>query len=162
MLVTVSVRTYRNILCVFFQAEDGIRDIGVTGVQTCALPISRRIGAGLRSSPERCASFCRCSWWWPPAYLRGSRTLPLCSYHTYAQLAHHGTSGVLSPVKVFTPLWDFVSRPDPAKIPGRTVAGSRAITASQNPKDATNPTVTTRLKLGKRCAGPLCQPWCAW
>src|SRR3712207_6864943 len=26
----------------FFQAEDGIRDIGVTGVQTCALPISVR------------------------------------------------------------------------------------------------------------------------
>src|SRR3712207_8516379 len=31
------------VMCVcffFFQAEDGIRDIGVTGVQTCALPIS--------------------------------------------------------------------------------------------------------------------------
>src|SRR3712207_9045125 len=27
----------------FFQAEDGIRDIGVTGVQTCALPIWSRI-----------------------------------------------------------------------------------------------------------------------
>src|SRR5258707_4167092 len=26
--------------CFFLQAEDGIRDIGVTGVQTCALPIS--------------------------------------------------------------------------------------------------------------------------
>src|SRR5688500_20073787 len=26
----------------FFQAEDGIRDYKVTGVQTCALPISRR------------------------------------------------------------------------------------------------------------------------
>src|SRR5690606_30238080 len=26
---------------VFFQAEDGIRDFHVTGVQTCALPISR-------------------------------------------------------------------------------------------------------------------------
>src|SRR5258706_14967245 len=26
---------------VFFQAEDGIRDWSVTGVQTCALPISR-------------------------------------------------------------------------------------------------------------------------
>src|SRR5437762_3986129 len=26
----------------FFQAEDGIRDTSVTGVQTCALPISRR------------------------------------------------------------------------------------------------------------------------
>src|SRR3712207_7996521 len=27
----------------FFQAEDGIRDIGVTGVQTCALPIFEAI-----------------------------------------------------------------------------------------------------------------------
>src|SRR2546422_6059710 len=33
--------------CVFFfQAEDGIRDVAVTGVQTCALPISRRDGGG--------------------------------------------------------------------------------------------------------------------
>src|SRR3712207_8263205 len=31
----------------FFQAEDGIRDIGVTGVQTCALPILLWIGAGV-------------------------------------------------------------------------------------------------------------------
>src|SRR5258707_6147224 len=29
----------------FFQAEDGIRDIGVTGVQTCALPISSHTSA---------------------------------------------------------------------------------------------------------------------
>src|SRR5438046_8043998 len=28
----------------FFQAEDGIRDWSVTGVQTCALPISWRFG----------------------------------------------------------------------------------------------------------------------
>src|SRR2546430_9232949 len=28
----------------FFQAEDGIRDLTVTGVQTCALPISLRVG----------------------------------------------------------------------------------------------------------------------
>src|SRR2546430_7022191 len=27
----------------FFQAEDGIRDLTVTGVQTCALPISVRL-----------------------------------------------------------------------------------------------------------------------
>src|SRR5438874_7439320 len=27
------------IFCFFFQAEDGIRDLYVTGVQTCALPI---------------------------------------------------------------------------------------------------------------------------
>src|SRR5882762_7413283 len=31
----------------FFQAEDGIRDSSVTGVQTCALPIWRAPGAGL-------------------------------------------------------------------------------------------------------------------
>src|SRR5438270_13888030 len=28
-------------MILFFQAEDGIRDLTVTGVQTCALPISR-------------------------------------------------------------------------------------------------------------------------
>src|SRR2546422_6501427 len=27
----------------FFQAEDGIRDVAVTGVQTCALPIYRAV-----------------------------------------------------------------------------------------------------------------------
>src|SRR3712207_7464159 len=37
----------------FFQAEDGIRDIGVTGVQTCALPICladvvQRVGDAFR------------------------------------------------------------------------------------------------------------------
>src|SRR2546430_13576612 len=32
---------YVFILFFFFQAEDGIRDLTVTGVQTCALPISR-------------------------------------------------------------------------------------------------------------------------
>src|SRR5258707_14449583 len=37
----------------FFQAEDGIRDIGVTGVQTCALPISRNLAAVRCSSKKR-------------------------------------------------------------------------------------------------------------
>src|SRR3712207_7703669 len=31
--------SYYKFFFFFFQAEDGIRDIGVTGVQTCALPI---------------------------------------------------------------------------------------------------------------------------
>src|SRR3712207_7617122 len=31
--------SYNVFIFFFFQAEDGIRDIGVTGVQTCALPI---------------------------------------------------------------------------------------------------------------------------
>src|SRR5206468_8288053 len=32
----------------FFQAEDGIRDLIVTGVQTCALPICRAVQRGGR------------------------------------------------------------------------------------------------------------------
>src|SRR3712207_2010525 len=36
-------------LCFFFQAEDGIRDIGVTGVQTCALPISYVFGGAIQT-----------------------------------------------------------------------------------------------------------------
>src|SRR5260370_7376523 len=68
----------------FFQAEDGIRDSSVTGVQTCALPILRivstrlRIGAkhieialeaadeirdfGCRSEERRVGKECRSRW----------------------------------------------------------------------------------------------------
>src|SRR2546427_1505645 len=41
----------------FFQAEDGIRDLTVTGVQTCALPISSLSPgalAALHEEAERC------------------------------------------------------------------------------------------------------------
>src|SRR5690606_40940274 len=40
----------------FFQAEDGIRDFHVTGVQTCALPISRKANRSrttLKTQPTR-------------------------------------------------------------------------------------------------------------
>src|SRR5690348_17412014 len=36
-----------NCVYFFFQAEDGIRDGRVTGVQTCALPISRELALGM-------------------------------------------------------------------------------------------------------------------
>src|SRR5215216_7308005 len=52
----------------FFQAEDGIRDDLVTGVQTCALPISllwRAASAGRRTR-RRAAT-------WSPATTRTSR-----------------------------------------------------------------------------------------
>src|SRR6266852_7989319 len=41
-------------MCVFFffQAEDGIRDATVTGVQTCALPISRSSASRCRKPPR--------------------------------------------------------------------------------------------------------------
>src|SRR6266550_890337 len=37
-------------LIFFFQAEDGIRDVAVTGVQTCALPISIALSSATTSS----------------------------------------------------------------------------------------------------------------
>src|SRR5438270_9403745 len=37
----------------FFQAEDGIRDLTVTGVQTCALPISARSSPSPRVTRSR-------------------------------------------------------------------------------------------------------------
>src|SRR5256886_3091516 len=51
---------YELLFFFFFQAEDGIRDLTVTGVQTCALPISlgrparrkRRLGQALVEGRE--------------------------------------------------------------------------------------------------------------
>src|SRR5229473_3758264 len=45
----------------FFQAEDGIRDKLVTGVQTCALPISGAREAAARIRADRAARDCRAS-----------------------------------------------------------------------------------------------------
>src|SRR5690606_39642866 len=39
-------RGANSVAVFFFQAEDGIRDFHVTGVQTCALPISTGDGIG--------------------------------------------------------------------------------------------------------------------
>src|SRR2546421_3195637 len=41
----------------FFQAEDGIRDLIVTGVQTCALPISIRDVIHQSPQPNACLLF---------------------------------------------------------------------------------------------------------
>src|SRR2546428_10411073 len=60
----------------FFQAEDGIRDLIVTGVQTCALPISSRLPAF------------RCE----PAVLHQGDTL-----HLIMPRAHGGELGVYTP-----------------------------------------------------------------
>src|SRR2546430_6786325 len=43
-MVTICRRMNEFYMCFFFfQAEDGIRDLTVTGVQTCALPISQAV-----------------------------------------------------------------------------------------------------------------------
>src|SRR2546422_7354594 len=51
----------------FFQAEDGIRDVAVTGVQTCALPIylvehPARLATGSAAAVAQ----------WRPSYRRGT------------------------------------------------------------------------------------------
>ena len=43
------------VFCFFFQAEDGIRDRLVTGVQTCALPIFPTLGLGTWKIPNELA-----------------------------------------------------------------------------------------------------------
>src|SRR5688500_19754704 len=63
-LFTFYGRSIEYVIFFFFQAEDGIRDYKVTGVQTCALPIS----------PSPAAS--RCATWtaarsWPPGRTPG-------------------------------------------------------------------------------------------
>src|SRR2546430_7125620 len=69
----VSHYSYRTLcICVlifFFQAEDGIRDLTVTGVQTCALPIfcrclscrHARVKAAHRATP-RPTHVSHCKW----------------------------------------------------------------------------------------------------
>src|SRR5256886_10945293 len=62
-----------------FQAEDGIRDLTVTGVQTCALPISPaawpevhlRRGTHLVGTHERAQRGARAVWLGPGARLGG-------------------------------------------------------------------------------------------
>src|SRR5205823_3502827 len=60
----------------FFQAEDGIRDKLVTGVQTCALPISSPSRKGGDCCARRTRSRCWCSASKRPASRRSPPTGP--------------------------------------------------------------------------------------
>src|SRR5699024_12159820 len=63
----------------FFQAEDGIRDRNVTGVQTCALPIS---------SPACCSRVARVrAWWWLCCAIRRSPSGPWYTAYIEAMTA---------------------------------------------------------------------------
>src|SRR2546430_5751511 len=54
LVLMCEVRVFGCECFFFFQAEDGIRDLTVTGVQTCALPISRRkSGRARAAAPAR-------------------------------------------------------------------------------------------------------------
>src|SRR2546429_4571179 len=55
----ISYGVLRNLVFFFFQAEDGIRDVAVTGVQTCALPICSLVGP-CRTELHQCRHLHRC------------------------------------------------------------------------------------------------------
>src|SRR3712207_2501599 len=85
----------------FFQAEDGIRDIGVTGVQTCALPIYDSDDDSSTSSESSDATVVVC-------FSMGGRrsrlrrppprrpSLPFCCSTVVVSLSVHDVSSVLS------------------------------------------------------------------
>src|SRR5215216_6861059 len=71
-------------ICFFFQAEDGIRDDLVTGVQTCALPIStisRLVNAFFRWEFNSCEVIVRGSEAHPIDYANASPDIALVSLH---------------------------------------------------------------------------------
>src|SRR2546429_1574886 len=86
----------RSVIFFFFQAKDGIRDVAVTGVQTCALPIcskrptprqadgtpSSRIPASSRALTRRPP---RCCMWWCGSPLEGSHQ-PEDRQHQHGQI----------------------------------------------------------------------------
>src|SRR5436305_6460413 len=57
MKVAIIILTLRISWLFFFQAEDGIRDADVTGVQTCALPISGSLYALIRTDGKFLARY---------------------------------------------------------------------------------------------------------
>src|SRR6266545_5518593 len=78
----------------FFQAEDGIRDKLVTGVQTCALPISRRLGRALAAAGDVRAVRLRPLAWGMTAALVGTMaanafylTMQFYYFYAFAALA---------------------------------------------------------------------------
>src|SRR3712207_7892174 len=68
----------------FFQAEDGILDIGVTGVQTCALPIVAEVKLDF-GVLERLSAVCR-SYGLAGAVQHGASTLPDELFHRFPQV----------------------------------------------------------------------------
>src|SRR5205809_871496 len=57
-MLSILIRIHIMVLFLFFfQAEDGIRDVAVTGVQTCALPIYQSIYSFRHANPSGIVNF---------------------------------------------------------------------------------------------------------
>src|SRR5918996_3148624 len=71
----------------FFQAEDGIRDYKVTGVQTCALPISGSTSGGGQHPGSQGDDLLRTQL--PTAVTLGRTALRRCASQRQAEPARH-------------------------------------------------------------------------
>src|SRR5437773_7453897 len=100
------------ILFFFFQAEDGIRDRDVTGVQTCALPICAALDEAARLESSRAAAALAAGTWQSlgPANVGGRVTdLAVDPVHTDTVYAGAATGGVWKSVdagRTFTSAWN--------------------------------------------------------
>src|SRR5262249_59528727 len=80
----LTVHTLSLLLFFFFQAEDGIRDWSVTGVQTCALPIcnintvSLLKTSGFPAYDDKIQNTIRRDWRYRP-YLVNGKATPVCT-----------------------------------------------------------------------------------
>ena len=113
------------IICVvsffFFQAEDGIRDIGVTGVQTCALPILHLLFQEfywcyfvflfIIFFCLRLFSELICVYWYRIKFHTGISSF---RYHTSGCICLHNTS------KTFIPEWVIPDWTQPSLAPDRS------------------------------------------
>src|SRR6266550_4889371 len=90
----------------FFQAEDGIRDVAVTGVQTCALPICLRI-ASISYSRQLGLQDCIANQWKMNDLSKRSQRLYASLMHIYEVRPRKDQRGVdlISDVLPFGRLW---------------------------------------------------------
>src|SRR2546421_3032073 len=81
----------------FFQAEDGIRDLIVTGVQTCALPILRLVDlqAARDHAREHHHWMVRITHWVTVVVLAGMITSGLQIYEAYARFGNRDRKSVV-------------------------------------------------------------------
>src|SRR5437667_4153552 len=80
-----------TVLFFFFQAEDGIRDRDVTGVQTCALPISIKFDRAPHALVEQAIQSMRTL---NRAGSEALRTLPAAAVHACTDITGFGLAGL--------------------------------------------------------------------
>src|SRR2546430_6835486 len=86
----VSVRVLAVCGCFFFfQAEDGIRDLTVTGVQTCALPISQLPHGARHAEQAVCPSSAQTPSWAVQCCKRHEGQTRTCSSHAGCSSTRH-------------------------------------------------------------------------